>query len=177
MRTVLRKFLSLVALLLLVVFPSCTSSEALPDALYLSSLYVNDVEINGEFVPPAIYARWSLTTVNNNPEVMQKDGVAGRYLVLAPHSAVAFKLIVIARDDTADEIGMWKIENGSVKRAGDNTAVLVTATTDIVIRDDAGWSIAVTGLPVEDALNITVIGDAVNETKWSAVLYGVEVHY
>jgi len=30
---------------------------------------------------------------------------------------------------------------------------------------------------LEDALNITVIGDAVNPTEWSAVLYGVEVHF
>ena len=155
----------------------CTASDPLTDDIYLSSLYVDGVTIDGEFIPPAIYARWSTVTLNNNPEVMGYDGVTGSYFTIPLSSVLAFKLIVVARDNTADEIAVWKIENGSIKRAGNNTAMLITASTDIVTRDDAMWSISVTGVPAEDALSITVVGDAVNKVRWSAVMYGVLVQF
>lgn len=182
MRKALASILALMVLVLLAL-SGCTASDPLPDALYTSdvyvdgSLYVDGVEVDEELKHPAIYVRWSVTTANNNPTTMWVDGVNGDYYTLNPHSAVIFKLLIIARDDTADEIGVWKIDNGSIARSGDNTATLKTGTTDRVLREDATWSISVTGLPAEDALNITVIGDAVNETKWSAVLYGAEVRY
>jgi len=179
------KLLLAIAILVLSlpVLVGCTVSDPLPDTLYTSdvyvagSLHVNGVEVNKELMPPAIYIRWSGTSFNNNPLELGVDGVAGTYYTLDPHSAMAFKLLVVGRDDTADEIGVWKIDNGSIKRAGDNTAILMTSTTDTVIREDASWSISITGVPAADALNITVVGDATNEVKWSAVLYGVEVHY
>lgn len=173
----------IVVVLLIPLLVSCTAGDPLPDPLYTSdifvdgSLYVNGVEINEELKPPAIYVRWSVTTTSSNPVTMWVDGVNGDYYTLNPHSAVIFKLLIIARDDTAGEIGVWKIDNGSIERAGANTATLKTGTTNVVLREDITWSVTVTGLPAEDALNITVIGDAINETKWSAVLYGAEVHY
>lgn len=159
---------------LLGLLSGCAPGD-ISDTIYLKHLEVDGVDITGEFIPPAVYGRWTAVTINNAPTAMSCNGIVGHYFSLAPNSAVSFRLMITARDSTGD-IASWRIDNGLIRRAGNNTTTLITSTTVTTYRDDIAWEVTITGLPAEDALNITVIGDTINPTYWSAVLYGAEVH-
>ena len=96
---------------------------------------------------------------------------------IRPSSVLAFKLIITARDDVANEVAMYTVSDGLIKRDAANNTVLVSCTVVTVYEDDAAWGVTVTADDVNAVLIITVTGDGANPTRWVARLDGVETHF
>ena len=70
-----------------------------------------------------------------------------------------------------------KVKN-VIKRDGSNNTAMATAATVTEVVDESGdWSVAVTADDTNEALIITVTGDATNTVQWVARLDGVETHF
>ena len=104
-------------------------------------------------------------------------GQINQRFTIRPNSVLAFKMTIVARDNVANEVAMYTVEDGLIKRDGANNTVMVNCTVTVVHEDDAAWACAVTADDVNEALIITVTGDGVNITQWAAVMNGVETHF
>ncbi|MBA7626770.1 hypothetical protein ES703_34226 [subsurface metagenome] len=104
-------------------------------------------------------------------------GQANQRFLIRASSVLAFKMTIVARDDVANEVAMYTVADGLIKRDGANNTVMVNCTVTVVHEDDAGWDCAVTADDGNEALIITVTGDGVNVTQWAAVMDGVETHF
>lgn len=113
-------------------------------------------------------------TRNDNPEEMFCGGVDNHRLTIMEESALAFSVKVVARDNTADEVAYYIMENGLIKRDGTNNTTLLFGVTTTVYEDDATWDCVISADDANEALIITVTGDATNDVRWSAVVMGVE---
>ncbi|MBA7637528.1 hypothetical protein ES703_45173 [subsurface metagenome] len=124
-----------------------------------------------------VQGRWSGSTANDTPAEIFCGGVANERFTIRPSSALAFRLIIVARDNVAGEVARYSVRDGLIERdaAGNTTMVLCTVTVDH--EDDATWDVAVTADDGNDALIITVTGDADNPVQWAAVMDGVETHF
>lgn len=120
---------------------------------------------------------WSETTTNDTPTELFCAGYSNRRWYIRNNSALAFKLIVTARDNVSGHVAMYTVEDGLVKKAGDLTAALVSCTVTTVYEDDAAWDVAVAIDGDGENLIITVTGDDTNPTQWAARLEGVETHF
>jgi len=163
-----------IVLCLLVCFilalTGCTANDPYSeDVYYGENVYIGDVIGFGN---STVHAEWSAKTINDTGTILDLDGIVGENFVVPPNSVIGFELLVVAKD-TSGDIALFSIENGSIKRAGVGTSVIITYTLNRLYRDDVDWDITVTALGATDVLAITVIGDIANQTVWSAVLYGV----
>jgi len=86
-------------------------------------------------------------------------------------------MIIVARDNVANEVARYSVKDGLIKRDGADNTVMVLCTVVVDHEDDAGWACAVTADDGNEALIITVTGDGVNITQWAAVMNGVETHF
>ncbi len=109
---------------------------------------------------------WFGDTANATPVEVFLDNSSARYTLLNS-SAVAFKLLVVARDNVAGEAGAYLI-TGLIKRGANAaaTAIVGTPTITVIAEDDASWDIAVSADTTNGSLKITVTGDATNATRW-----------
>lgn len=124
-----------------------------------------------------VQGRWAKTTTNNTPVEIFLGAEANQRFTIRPSSVLAFKMIITARDNVAGEVAMYTVVDGLIKRDAANNTVLVNCTVTTVHEDDAGWDVAVTADDGNEALIITVTGDAANPVQWVAVLDGVETHF
>ena len=141
------------------------------------------------------------TTVNINPDDTDQENnvVQGRWerqlaggagateifcagqtnyrFTIRPNSVLAFDMIIVARDNVANEVARYSVHDGLIKRDGADNTVMVNCTVTVDHEDDAGWDCAVTADDANEALIITVTGDGANITQWAAVMDGVETHF
>ncbi len=125
----------------------------------------------------AVQGRWSKTTSNNAPIEIHCAGYVTRRFTIRASSALAFRMTIVARDNVAGHVAMYTVDDGLIKRDGANNTVMVNCTVVTVHEDDAGWDVAVTADDGNEALIITVTGDAANPTQWAVVMDGVETHF
>lgn len=104
-------------------------------------------------------------------------GQANERFTIRPSSILAFDMVIVARDNVANEVARYSVHDGLIKRDGANNTVMVLCTVTVDHEDDAGWDCAVTADDANEALIITVTGDGVNITQWAAVMNGVETHF
>lgn len=104
-------------------------------------------------------------------------GQANQRFIIRPSSVLAFEMIIVARDDVANEVARYSVHDGLIKRDGADNTVIVLCTVTVDHEDDAAWDCAVTADDANEALIITVTGDGVNITQWAAVMNGVETHF
>ena len=124
-----------------------------------------------------IIGGWEGQTANATPlEIFCGGQVNQRFLVRAK-SVLAFTMLITARDNVSGDCAAYKVE-GAIKRdAAGNTAMLVAATITPIHEDDASWDVAVAADDTNEALIITVTGDATNIVQWAARMDGVETHF
>jgi len=124
-----------------------------------------------------VQGRWARATANDTPIEMFCAGVNAQRFTVRASSALAFTMKIVARDNVANEVARYSVSDGLIKRdaAGNTTMVNCTVVTDY--EDDAAWDVAVTADDTNEALIITVTGDADNVVQWAAVMDGVETHF
>ncbi len=122
-----------------------------------------------------IQGRLTVQTIDATATEIITGGWIGVFTI-RPSSHFAFKGIVIARNDAGNEGMSWKIE-GMIKRdALSNTALVGTPTVTEIAKDGTlAWSVAITADDVNEALILTVTGEAAKTIRWAAVLDGIEV--
>lgn len=106
------------------------------------------------------------------------DGASLR-AAIPTNTTWAFHLHTVARDDQAAtaESAAWEVK-GSISNDNGTTA-LVAAVTSVTLADDTGgtWVHAVTADNVNDALIVTVTGEAARNIRWVCHMRIVQVTY
>lgn len=124
-----------------------------------------------------VQGRWEKETANDTPVEMFCAGQANARFTIRAQSALAFRMMIVARDNVGNEVAMYTVSDGLIKRDGANNTVMVNCTVTVVHEDDATWDVAVAADDTNEALIITVTGDDTNPVQWAAVLDGVETHF
>ena len=120
---------------------------------------------------------WDGWTSDNTPKEIFCGGTDAQRFTIRAKSVLAFTMLITGRDNTSGDCAAYKVE-GAIKRdASDNTAMLASAVVAVIHEDDATWDVAVTADDTNEALIITVTGDADNSVQWAARLDGVETHF
>lgn len=124
-----------------------------------------------------VQGRWARDTADDTPLEIFCAGQASERFTIRVSSVLAFTMLIVARDNVANEVARYSVSDGLIKRdaAGNTTMVSCTVVTDY--EDDATWGVAVTADDTNEALIITVTGDATNPVQWAAVMDGVETHF
>ena len=118
---------------------------------------------------------WNGSTADATPTEMFIRGVASNRFTIIANSAINFTIKVIARDSTSGDIASYNFY-GAIKRDGSsNTALVGSLVKDIIAEEDTSWDCAVTADDTNEALIVTVTGDASNTVKWSATVYYTEI--
>lgn len=125
----------------------------------------------------AVQGRWSGDTATAAPVEIFCGGKPNARFTIRPSSVLAFDMIIVARDNVANEVARYSVHDGLIKRDGANNTVMVLCTIVVDHEDDATWGVAVTADDANEALIITVTGDATNPVQWAAVMNGVETHF
>ncbi len=125
----------------------------------------------------AVQGRWAGTTANATPVEIFCAARANERFTIRASSVLAFRMTIVARDNVANEVAMYTIDDGLIKRDAAGNTTMVNCTVVIVYEDDAGWDVAVSADDGNDALIITVTGDGANPVQWVAVMDGVETHF
>lgn len=123
-----------------------------------------------------VQGRWARTTTDDTPVEIFCGGRANERFTIRAISALAFKMTIVARDNVANEVAMYTVV-GIIKRDGANNTVMSNCTVTTVFEDDAAWDVAVTADDANEALIITVTGDAANPVQWAVRMDGVETHF
>ena len=121
-------------------------------------------------------AGWAIQTANATPVEMFLGEYANQRFTINPESAVNFVIRITARDNVANEVASYKIE-GLIKRDGAGNTVLVWSNKTVQYEDDASWDVAVTADDTNEALIITVTGDATNPVRWAARIDETECQF
>jgi len=116
------------------------------------------------------------TTTNNTPVVMLCAGQSAKYCTVRASSALTFKIMVTARDNTTGDCAAYLFD-GLIKRDASNNTTLCVCNKTVEWEDDATWDCDVTADDTNEAITITVTGDASNTVQWTARLDGVETHF
>lgn len=140
------------------------------------------ININGDDTDQennVVQGRWEGETADATPLEIFCAGQAGERFLIRNNSVLAFRMIITARDNAANEVAMYTVNDGLVKKAGDGTAAVLAATTTVTVvkAEDAGWDCVVAVDVAGNNLIITVTGDATNPVQWAAVMDGVETHF
>jgi len=104
------------------------------------------------------------------------DGTSLR-LIIPASTAWNFTVKVISREAATQDTKAFKIE-GLIKRDGANVTSIIDTTIDTVLAGDAGsaaWTTVVTADDINEALIITVTGEAAKTINWVANIDLVEV--
>jgi len=136
------------------------------------------MDIDGNFWARGnvVVESWTGTTTNATPLEIYCGSASGQRFTIKPSSVISFTLQVVARDNTSGDCAVYHFKGG-IKRDGSNNTVLMATTKDTVQEDDSTWDVAVTANDTNEALKITVTGDASNTVKWAARLDGIEVSF
>jgi len=109
---------------------------------------------------------WVISTSDATPVEMWVDDDIGERLLIANNSSVSFTIHISAIDTVSGDTGNWKFE-GAIKNIGGTISTSVIAEF-LLYRDDVTWIVVVSGDDGNDALIITVTGDATNQVNWVA---------
>lgn len=123
-----------------------------------------------------VVGSWIRETTNNTPTIMWIDGEAVNRFTIRAQSALTFKIMVTARDNTTGDCAAYLFD-GLIKRDGANNTTLCVCNKTVLHEDDATWDCDVATDDTNEALQITVTGDADNNVKWAARLDGVETSW
>ena len=125
-----------------------------------------------------IIGSWVQLTANATPTVMWVDGDVTQRFTIRAQCALTFKIMVTARDNTSGDCAAYLFD-GLIKRDGANNTTLCVCNKTVLHEDvDAtDWDCDVAADDTNEALQITVTGDADNNVKWAARLDGVETSF
>ena len=123
-----------------------------------------------------VIGSWIQITANATPILMYVDGSATERFNIRAQSALTFKIMVTARDNTSGDCAAYLFD-GLIKRDGANNTTLCVCNKTALHEDDDTWDCDVAADDTNEALQITVTGDADNTVKWAARLDGVETSW
>lgn len=123
-----------------------------------------------------VIGSWVRKTTNTTPITMYVDGDSGRRFTIRPQSALTFKIMVTARDNTTGDCAAYLFD-GLIKRDGSNNTTLCASNKTILHEDDDTWNSEIAADDTNEALQITITGDADNLVRWAARLDGVETSF
>jgi hypothetical protein len=114
------------------------------------------------------------STTNATPAELYTNGSSTR-LTIASDTTWAFEALVVARRADADnESAMYKF-HGCIDNNAGTTALVGSVVAETPIEDDADWACAITADDTNDALILTVTGEAAKTIYWVARVTTVEV--
>lgn len=119
-------------------------------------------------------AGWKGSTANATLTEIFLGSISNERFTIQSSSVLYFKIMIVARDVTNQDVAAYKVE-GVIKRDGSNNTTLVNSTKTIIYEDDASWDITVSADDTNEALVIKVNGDASHSVIWGAKLEGIEV--
>jgi len=121
-----------------------------------------------------VIGSWVRKTTDATPTTMYVDGDNASRFTIRPQSALIFKLMVTARDNTSGDCAGYLFD-GLIKRDGANNTTLCVCNKTMLHEDDDTWDceIAAAGTRIV----ITVTGDADNLVRWASRLDGVETSF
>ena len=99
---------------------------------------------------------------------------ATNQIVAASDTCITFSGTVVAMQNGAQSYGSWKIE-GLLVNDGGTTTVPNSAIT--VIHNSSSWGLALSADNTNNALAITVTGEASHNIRWVANIQTAEVNY
>lgn len=111
---------------------------------------------------------WSGTTTDATPAEIFINGVADSRLVISANTTKTFEIKIVAGDNVSAK--SWNI-SGSIRRDGANNTALGGAVKKTSFGEDdaaSGWDVTVTADNTNEALIITVTGEAAKTIKWKA---------
>ena len=126
----------------------------------------------GDIQTSVLVARRSTTTAT--PAELFLDGSAAR-CTIAADTTWAFRIMVVARRTDADNESAAYEFVGCIDNNAGTTALVGSVTTTVVAEDTVGWDCAVTADNTNDALIITVTGEANKTIRWGARIELTEV--
>ena len=109
----------------------------------------------------------ALTTNNST-------AAAGNQIVAASDTCITFSGTIVAMQNGAQAYGSWKIE-GLLVNDGGTTTLANSAIT--VIQNASSWGLALSADNTNNALAITVTGEASHNIRWVANVQTAEVTY
>lgn len=115
-----------------------------------------------------------ISTTNATPAEMFLNGSSIR-LTIATDTTWAFNIILVARRTDADNESAAYHFMGCIDRNGTTTALVGTVTKAVLAEDTAAWDADVTADDTNEALVITVTGEASKTIRWVAYIRTVEV--
>ena len=124
-----------------------------------------------------LWEGWYGETSDATPTEIFLGGVSNERFDVEEESVASFEIQIVARDNVAGHGAFYTI-TGAIKRDGsDNTALLAAVTKTVIHEDDGSWDVAVTADDANEALIITVTGDASNPVRWGASARFTEVSF
>lgn len=115
-----------------------------------------------------------ISTTNATPAELFLDGVDDRLTILDQYT-YAFRALVVARRTDADnECAAYEFV-GCIDNNGGTTALVGSVTKTVIAEDSAAWDVNVTADNTNDALIITVTGEAAKTIRWVATVWTTEV--
>ncbi len=116
-----------------------------------------------------IIVNWEGTTTNATPTEIFIDGVASSRYTISANTSQSFNILLNAYDSVGDIVSSFTFR-GAIKRDGSNSTVIVGEVNKVRDSKDVGSSLDadVSADDTNEALIITVTGDAVNTVAWHA---------
>lgn len=137
-----------------------------------SSQAAGKFAVAGDAQTSILVARKS--TTNATPAELFLDGASAR-CTIATDTSWAFEITVIARRTDADNESAAYQFLGCIDRNGSTTALVGSVAKTVIAEDTAAWDCNVTADDTNDALIITVTGEAGKTIYWVAKIELVEV--
>jgi len=137
--------------------------------------HLNDADID-EAYNQIVIGSWVRETINATPTIMYVNGRSGIRFTIRPKSALTFKIMVTARDNTSGDCAAYLFD-GLIKRDGSNNTTLCAFNKTVLHEDDIDWDCDIAADDTNEALQITVTGDADNTVQWASRLDGVETSW
>jgi len=122
---------------------------------------------------------WTVTGLCAQPTddtstTLSTDGSSGRF-VLSARSGVSVEVNCVARSTSTHNTGYFRSE-ALIKRDNSNNTVLVSSATLTAFSEVGTWSMTVDADDTNEALTISVVGSAAEQTYWGCKVDGVEVY-
>lgn len=119
------------------------------------------------------YVLRKATTTSTPAETFLDGGAYSERINVPSGSSWTFDILIVGRSTTGNS-GHYQV-TGGIENVSDTTAIVGSVTKTVLAEDVAGWDVSVTADDTNDALIITVTGDATN-VRWVATVRTVEVN-
>jgi len=159
---------------------SATLTQSTSIGAYASSIFSYSISLSGNRFSSTgdselIFARQSYQTTTATASQLFGDNTTGTSrLTIAVSTSYAWKLQLVARQTggtagTAGDTAVWNIEGGVYRTAAGNTTLLGAVQTSYIAVTAAGaWTATVSADTVNQALVVTVAGEANKNINWVA---------